>query len=223
MKHIIGKILTLGLLITALLSCSSNPTKDEISQQNTQPTAVTTTNVANRTEKIKFKTEFGADLFSLKQQANGAKLVDGNDQELARIRENTPEKLKIENASEKVLGYVFREKSQWKLENSEESQVLYTLKRQNDGHYILEDGTNKEIYQIKLQNNGWEINAPDQSLLYHIRIRDGKTSLRGSSATTVFSTRSEISPIAFACFGLDVLTREQQAALAYAVNLTGGK
>lgn len=223
MKHRIGKILTLGLLITTLLSCSSNPTKNETEQKNTPPTAVTATNVVNQTEKIKFKTEFGADLFSLKQQANGAKLVDGNDQELARIRENTPEKLKIENASEKVLGYVIREKSQWKLENPEQSQALYTLKRHNNGHYTLEDAANKEIYQIKLQNNGWEINQPNQSLLYHIRIRDGKTSLRGSYATTVFSTKSEISPIAFACFGLDVLTREQQAALAYAVNLTGGQ
>ena len=55
-----------------------------------------------------------------------------------------------------------------------------------------------------------------------MRIKDGKTSLINSSGNTVFSTRSEISPIAFACFGLDVLTREQQAGLAYAVNLTGG-
>ncbi|WP_414551771.1 hypothetical protein [Anabaena sp. CCY 0017] len=223
MKHSIGKILTLGMLITALLSCSNNPTKDEVSQQNTQTTTVTVTNVANRTEKIKFKTEFGADLFSLKQQDNGAKLVDGNDQELARIRENTPGKLKIKNASEKVLGYVISQKGQWKLENPEESQVLYILKIQNDGHYTLEDAANKAIYQIQTQNNTWEINTPDQKLVYQVRIKDGKTSLRDASATTVFSTKSEISPIAFACFGFDVLTREQQAALAYAVNLTGGK
>ncbi len=223
MKHRIGKILTLGLLITALLSCSNNPTKNEVSQQNTQPTAVTATNVTNRTEKIKFKTEFGADLFSLKQQKNGAKLVDGNEQELAKMRENSPGKLKIKNPAEKVLGYVIREKSQWKLENPEQSQALYTLKRQNDEHYTLEDAANKAIYQIQTRNNRWEINTPDKKLVYQVRIRDGKTSLRDSSATTVFSTRSEISPIAFACFGLDVLTREQQAALAYAVNLTGGQ
>lgn len=223
MKHRIGKILTLGLLITALLSCSNNPTKNEVSQENTQPTAVTATNVTNRTEKIKFKTEFGADLFSLKQQKNGAKLVDGNEQELAKMRENSPGKLKIKNPAEKVLGYVIREKSQWKLENPEQSQALYTLKRQNDEHYTLEDAANKAIYQIQTRNNRWEINTPDKKLVYQVRIRDGKTSLRDSSATTVFSTRSEISPIAFACFGLDVLTREQQAALAYAVNLTGGQ
>lgn len=47
--------------------------------------------------------------------------------------------------------------------------------------------------------------------------------IQHSSATTVFYTRSTISPVAFACFGLDVLTREQQAALAYAVNLTAGE
>ncbi|MEA5515509.1 hypothetical protein [Nodularia sp. UHCC 0506] len=223
MNNKIVRFLALGFLITALLSCSSNPTTNTTEQQNTPPEAVTATNVDNQIGKIKFKTEFGRELFSLKQQTNGIKLVDENDQELARIRENTPGKLKIKNPLEQVLGYVIREKGQWKLENSEESQVLYILKRQNDGHYTLEDAANKAIYQIKMQNQGWEINQPNQSLIYHIRIRDGKTSLRDTSATTVFSTKSEISPIAFACFGLDVLTREQQAALAYAVNSTGGQ
>ncbi|KZL50592.1 hypothetical protein PN456_10665 [Nodularia spumigena CS-586/05] len=223
MKQRIGKILALAFLITAILSCSNNQTKNDISQQNIPPTAVTTTNLDNQTEKIKFKTEFGAELFSLKQQDNGVKLVDANDQELARIRENTPGKFKIKNVSEEVLGYVVREKSLWKLENPDESQGLYILKRQNDSHYTLEDAANKAIYQIQGQNNSWEIKTPENSLVYQVRIKDGKTSLRNLSGNTVFSTISEISPIAFACFGLDVLTREQQAGLAYAVNLTGGE
>lgn len=221
MNNIVLKLILI-FLITSFLGCNSQ-TVNEPTQTNIAETVPQAINVANRTEKIKFKTEFGADLFSLKQQDNGAKLVDGNDQELAKMREDKPGKLKIKNASDKVLGYVVREKGQWRLENPEQNQILYVLKRQNDQNYILEDPTKKEIYQISTRNDIWEINTPQKNLVYQIRIKEGKTSLRNASANTVFSTKSEISPIAFACFGLDVLTREQQAALAYAVNLTGGQ
>lgn len=215
-------LLISAFLITSILGCN-NQTVNELPQQNISETTTTTIPVNNSTEKIKFKTEFGADLFSLKQQANGAKLVDGNDQELAKMREEEPGKLKIKNASDKVLGYVIREKGLWTIKNPEQTQSLYILKRQNEQNYTLEDTAKKEIYQIKTQKDRWEINTPQQNLVYQIRIRDGKTSLRNASANTVFSTKSEIAPIAFACFGLDILTREQQAALAYAVNLTGGQ
>ncbi|MBW4554756.1 MAG: hypothetical protein KME59_02225 [Trichormus sp. ATA11-4-KO1] len=223
MKNMIGKVLVLGFLITALLGCSNNKTEIELSKENVSPTTVTATNVADRTDKIKFKTEGGSDLFALKQQADGAKLVDGNDQELARIKADKSGKIKIKNASDKVLGYVVTAKGYWKLENPEQSQDLYILRRQNDGNYQLENAAKKEIYQIKTRKDGWGIETPDKKLVYQVRIKAGKTSLRNASANTVFSTKSEISPIAFTCFGLDVLTREQQAALAYAVNLTGGQ
>jgi hypothetical protein len=212
-----------AILVTAIFGCSNNQSVTEISPVDVSSTPITTTNVVNQTEKIKFRTEFGADLFALKQQANGAKLVDANNEEIAKMRENTPGKIKIKNPGEEVLGYVIREKGLWRLENQTSSASLYTLKRENAGSYILVDGANQLIYHIKQQNNSWEVNTPNKNLVYHVRIRDGKTSLRNSSATTVFYTRSTISPIAFACFGLDVLTREQQAALAYAVNLTGGE
>ncbi|WP_414565225.1 MULTISPECIES: hypothetical protein [unclassified Anabaena] len=214
--------LILAFLITSILGCN-NQAVNELPQKNISETTTRAVAVTNSTEKIKFKTEFGADLFSLKQQANGAKLVDGNDQELANMRAEELGKLKIKNASDKVLGYVIRERGQWTIKNPEQTQSLYILKRHNDLNYSLEDTAKKEIYQIKTQNDRWEINTPQQNLVYQIRIKDGKTSLRNASANTVFSTKSQIAPIAFACFGLDILTHEQQAALAYAVNLTGGQ
>jgi hypothetical protein len=223
MNQKVTKILFSAILVTAIFGCSNNQSINKVSPDHISPTPVKTNNVVEQTEKIKFRTEFGADLFALKQQANGAKLVDGNDEELAKMRENTPGKIKIKNPAEQVLGYVIREKGVWKLENQASSASLYTLKRENAAFYILEDAANQPIYYIKQQNNSWEVNTPNKNLVYQVRIRDGKTSLRNSSATTVFYTKSTISPIAFACFGLDVLTREQQAALAYAVNLTGGE
>ncbi|MEA5582954.1 hypothetical protein VB620_16590 [Nodularia harveyana UHCC-0300] len=216
--------LFLVLLVNLLLSCSNHPGSNTFTEHIISPTLATTNNnLVVQTTKIKFKTESGKDLFSLKQKDNGIKLVDSNEQELARIRENTPGIMKIKNASEQVLGYLIREKGQWKLENPSRNLGLYTLKRHNNIHYTLEDAANKTIYEIKIQKGSWEINTADKNLVYQVNIKDGKTSLINSSATAIFYTKSAISPIAFACFGFDVLTREQQAALAYAVNLTGGK
>jgi hypothetical protein len=179
-------------------------------------------NLQNQTDKIKFKTDTGSELFSLKLQTDGAKLVDAKNNEIAKIKSEQSGKLKIKNASDKVLGYVVTDKGNWKLENPEQNKTLYILKLKNNGNYKLEDSANKEVYQINAIKNELLIQA-NNKLVYKVKIKEQKTSLRDASGKTVFSTKSNMSPIAFACFGFDVLTREQQAALAYAVNLTGGK
>ncbi|MFH7030872.1 MAG: hypothetical protein ACHBN1_37375 [Heteroscytonema crispum UTEX LB 1556] len=226
MKKVILIFVTV-VLIGAIFGCSSgNKSASDVSTPNTQTTSVNqgtpASNVAASTEKIKFKTAGGSDLFSLKQVADGAKLVDANEKELARIKTDKPGKIKLKNADDKVLGYVVAEKGYWKVENPEQNKELYILRRQDDGNYKLEDGAKKEIYIINASKNGLEIGTPDKKLVYGVKVKEGKTSLN-ASGKTVFSTKSNLSPIAFACFGFDVLTREQQAALAYAVNLTGGQ
>ena len=215
------KLVLSFIVITSLLGCSSNAKIS--SNVSTLSSPQTTSNVATQTEKIKFKTEGGTDLFSLKQQADGAKLVDGNEKEFARIKTDESGKIKIKNASEKVLGYVVPEKGYWKLENPEQNKELYIFRSTNNTDYQLEDVAKKQVYQIKARNNGFEIETPDKKLVYQVKVKEGKTSLRDASDKTVLSTKSGFSPIAFACFGLDVLTREQQAGLAYAVNLTKGQ
>lgn len=215
------KLVLSVILIASLFGCSSNAKTS--SNVSTASSPQTTSNVVTQTEKIKFKTEGGTDLFSLKQQADGAKLVDGNEKEFAIIKIDESGKVKIKNASEKVLGYVVAEKGYWKIENPEQNKELYILRRANNTEYQLEDAAKKQVYQIKARNNGFEIETPDKKLVYKIKVKEGKTSLRDASDKTVFSTKSVVSPIAFACFGLDVLTREQQAGLAYAVNSTKGQ
>ncbi|ALF52130.1 hypothetical protein ACX27_03530 [Nostoc piscinale CENA21] len=224
MKNRVLKIATLVFLITAILGCSNtnNRTVKQPNQVNSPPVAENTTNVATRTDKIKIKTETGTDLFELKQQEDGAKLVDGKEQEIARIKSEKSGKVKFKNPADKTLGYVVTEKGSWKLESSQ-NQGLYSLKKQNNGDYSLEDAGKKLVYRIKSNDKGIEILNPNKQLVYQVRIKEGKTALRNPAGKTVFYTKSSISPIAFTCFGFDVLNREQQAALAYAVNLTGGQ
>ncbi|MBU7582258.1 MAG: hypothetical protein KAF91_05010 [Nostoc sp. TH1S01] len=225
MKNINLKIATLVFLITAILGCSNTNknTVEKPNQVNSSPVAENINNAANRTDKIKIKTETGTDLFEIKPQADGAKLVDGKEQEIARIKSEKSGKVKFKNPGDKTLGYVVTEKGSWKIENPGQNQVLYSLKKQNNSDYSLEDAGNKIVYHIKSSDQGLKILNPNNQLFYQIKIKEGKTALKNPSGKTVFYTKSSISPIAFACFGFDVLNREQQAALAYAVNLTGGQ
>ncbi|WP_341529022.1 hypothetical protein WKK05_06810 [Nostoc sp. UHCC 0302] len=220
MKNKILVVLILGVLSTSVFSCSK--TGNEVSQLNSSQPIPSAINVTAQTDKIKFKTDGGSDLYALKPQADGTKLVDGNDKELARIKVDKPGRIKIKNASDKVLGYVVTAKGEWKLE-SDKNKELYVLKRENDGNYKLQYFGNKEIYRIQTRNNGLEIGTPDNKLVYTVRVKEGKTSLINPNSKTTLYTKFEISPIAFSCLGFDILSREQRAALAYAVNSTGGQ
>jgi hypothetical protein len=224
-KRAILQNLLLCFLIACTFGCNSDAKSNvlQTATPKTSPTIPANDNVAANTDKIKFKTEGGSDLFVLKQQGDGAKLVDGKNQELAKIKTDKPGQIKIKNSSDKVLGYVVTEKDSWKLKNPEQKQDLYILKKQSDGDYKLQDTAKKEIYLIKAQDKGWEIQTPNKKLVYQIKVKEGKTSLRDADNKTIFSTKSELSSIAFACFGFDVITREQQAGLAYAVNSKGGQ
>ncbi|HEY9799186.1 MAG TPA: hypothetical protein V6D25_02420 [Leptolyngbyaceae cyanobacterium] len=219
MKRIFLNLLVSSLLLASIVGCS-NQAPNAIAT----PDATATPVVANveTSDKIKFKTEGGSDLFSLKKEQDGAKLVDGKNQEIARIKADKAGKIKLKDAQDKVLGYVAVSQGNWKVENPDGKQDLYILSQQGN-NYQLTDGGKKEIYTIKSNEKGLEIARSDAGIVYQVRIKEGKISLRNPSGKTVFSTKSNISPIAFACFGFDVLTREQQAALAYAVNSTGGR
>jgi hypothetical protein len=223
MKIVIFRSLLALLLSATIVSCGGGKSGNNVSNNSPSPIPPVATNVAAIQEKIQFKTEGGAELFAMKPEADGAKLVDGKSQELARIKADKAGKIKIKNASEKVLGYVVTEKGDWKLKDANQSQDLYILKKHNDGEYKLEDAAKKEIYRIKVSNKGFDIETPEKNLVYQVKVKNGKTSLIKAPSKTIFSTKSQLSPIAFTCFGFDVLTREQQAGLAYAVNLTGGK
>ncbi|BAZ31271.1 hypothetical protein NIES4074_37430 [Cylindrospermum sp. NIES-4074] len=229
-KPILANVI-LVFSIASIFGCSNGvKTPTDKAEVNSQPSTATTanntttnTNVDTKTDKIKFKTEGGSDLFALKQQADGAKLVDGNNKELARIKLDKPGRIKFKDAADKVLGYVVTEKDSWKLENPDKKQTSYILRKQNNDAYQLEDSAKKIVYQIKRRNDGWEIINTNNQLVYRVKIKAEKKSLINGSQKTIFSTKSALSPIAFTCLGFDVLTREEQMALAYAVNLTGGK
>jgi len=230
MKQIGNKNIHFSVIVVLIIlaSCGTNPVDKSQEITATASPKTTTANQSNKvtgakTEQVKFNSDNGSEAFSLKPESNGAKFVDGKGKELAHLTINKNQKVKIKDAADKVLGYVVKKEGYWKVEDANQSKELYVLRRQRDGDYKLEDGTNNEIYRIKTRASGLEIESPAKKSLYKVKVKEGKTSLKNDLDKTLFSTKSNFLPIAVACFGFDKLSREQQAALSYAVNVSGGQ
>ncbi|MBW4488464.1 MAG: hypothetical protein KME12_11805 [Trichocoleus desertorum ATA4-8-CV12] len=211
------------LLSISVGSCNKAVDTPQTSSTQSTPVAATSEPSTSTSESIKFKQEDGAEAFVLRFMPDGAKLVNGKNQELVRLNVDGQQKIKIKNATDQVLGYVVPENDYWKLKNSDQSQELYVVRRQNDGDYKLETGTNQLVYRIKVRDYGFEIETPQKQSLYKVKVKEGKVSLRNASDQTVLSTKSNLAPIAIAPFGFDKLSQEQQVALAYALNQAGGQ
>jgi hypothetical protein len=224
MSKKIVQILVSSLMISGiiLLSACVGGVKQNSPAATPIASSVSTNPASTTTDKIEFKLENGAEVFTIKLKPDGAKLVNANNQELARFKLDEKQKLKIKGADDRTLGFIVAEGDRWKVKNANQTQELYILRRQADGDYKLEDGSDSEIYRIKKRDYGWEIETQTKQSLYKIKVKDGKTSLRDASDKTVLYIKAELAPIAIACFGFDVLTQEQKAALAYMVNLAGG-
>ena len=208
------------LLLPSLLviaSCNSAAkTTNNLNPVNTNQIK-TSPSVMNR-EVIEFKNEAGTKAFPLKILVDGAKLINGNNKEIARLSIDEKQKVRMKNSSDAILGYIVYRENRWKIEDGK--QQLYVLQKQADGDYKLENRQNKEIYRIKVRDYGYEIETHSKQSLYKVKV-DGKTSLRDKADKTVLYTKSSIVTIAFVCFGFDVLT-EQKAALAYSLNRASG-
>lgn len=156
------------------------------------------------TEKIKIKKANGDTAFSLKPQDDGAKLVDAQEQELARFNLKGS-KLKIKDPADKVLGYVIASGGNYKIEDAEQKVELWKLQRQSDGDWKLEDGKDQLIYKIKKRDYGFEIEDGAEASLFKVKLKDGKTSLRDASEETVLSTKDKLPTISMTCLGLDAI------------------
>ena len=221
------KLLSLFSLVI-LSSCSQTVVQKESPiANNTNSSASETvsnyqsTSQNNLATKVKFKLENGNEAFSLKPKEDGIKVEDAGGKEIARLTIDEQGKIKIKNAADKPLGYVISQDTYWKIENSEQTKELYILRQQGDGDYKLETGDDSQVYRIKRRDYGWEIETPQKESLYKVKVKDNKTVLRDKDEVTVIKTESDFPLLAVACFGFDVLSQEQQSALAYAVTLAG--
>lgn len=154
--------------------------------------------------KIEFKDVNGDTAFSLKPTEEGATLVDARELELARFVADAS-KLRVRNTTDQVLGHIIASNGKYKVENTTQDVELWKFQRQEDGDWKLEDGQERLIYKIKKRDYGFEIEDGLANSLAKIRKKDGKTLMQNAFGKTVFSTRDQISTIAFACLSFDAI------------------
>ncbi|MCA9139813.1 MAG: hypothetical protein KDB00_23735 [Planctomycetales bacterium] len=197
---------------------------DDSSHADTTTTQVQAADaVQGLKEKIKFKTDDGKTAFSIKPQDDGAKLVDADEQEIARFNVDG-NKLKIKDPNDVVLGYIVASDGRYKVKNAQQDVELWELQRQDDGDWKLKDGQETLIYKIKARDYGFEIEDAKDVSRFKAKLKDGKTSLRDASEKTVYSTHDTLPTIAVACLGCEAVDKlEIRSALLAFLTIRGGK
>lgn len=192
-------------------------TTEPTSPQSTSPVKTPASNPDR--ENINFKDGSGARLFEVKFKADGAKLVDADEQEIARFNVDG-RKLKIKLPDDTVVAYVVAKDGEYQIRDETQKVELFELKSQPDGDWKLKDGNDGPLAVIKKRDYGYEIEDGQENSLSKSKLKDGKRSLRNADDRTVLSTRNEVSPLCIACLGLDQIeSLPMRAGLMAAVML----
>lgn len=167
--------------------------------------------------KIKFKLDNGETAFSLKIMDDGAKLVDAQEMELARITRSGADKLKIKDSADKVLAYIVGNTPRFKVEDAAQQKTLFKFQQQDDKDWKLEDGSENTLAKIKHRDYGMKIVDANEKDLAKVKSDGGKTSIRGSNDKTMLYTNDSINMEAVSPFALKELSQPIQAALSLAL------
>lgn len=156
--------------------------------------------------KVKFKRDDGSTAFSYKPADDGAKLVDGDEKELARF--NVKEaRLKVKRPDDSEAGNIRISTDRLKIENPA-GDKLFELQRQADGDWKLDNAEEQLVYRLKLRDYGIEIEDADDNSLFKVKLKDGKLSVRDPSENTVLSTKDKFPTLAAAAMMLEKIEDE---------------
>ncbi|MHA7627356.1 hypothetical protein [Corallococcus sp. M7] len=170
--------------------------------------------------KLKFKDGDDRERFSLKPKDDGAKLVDGEDKEVARYKWKGGE-LKVSGPDDTVLAYVTGGPDAYQVKDAARSAVRYTLTREGSG-WVLTDAQDMLLYTVVPDGGGASVKGASGAEAIHVKVRDGKLSLRDPSGKTVLATKQPVSPEAAACLGFDSLDLPLRMALLFRLQTPAG-
>lgn len=155
--------------------------------------------------KMKFKNGADEPVLSFKwYEDGGAKLVDGQETELARYTWKDG-KLKIKDAGDEVLGFVTGTDPSYRVEAPDQVTTLFKLQRQDDGDWKLEDADGSLICRLKRRAYGIEIEGPDDRRIATAKKKGDKVAVRDPDENVLFATKDAASVEAVACLGLSAV------------------
>ena len=153
-------------------------------------------------ENVTFKAGSGDRLYEVKFEADGAKLVDPDEKEIARFNV-AGQKVKVKLADDSVVAYIVVKAGEFQIRDESQKTELFELKGQSDGDWKLKDGEDHLLAVIKKRDYGFEIEDGAEKSLFKSKLKDGKRSLRNANDETVLYTKDEFPPLGVACLGLE--------------------
>lgn len=208
------RFLFLSLVVLAGAAGCSRPSGSEAQQPRSQQQPSAAGDEADAVGKLKFKDADDRERFSLKPKDDGAKLVDGEQKELARYKWKGTS-LQVSGPDEAVLGYVVGSAGgALTLRDAGQRQILFTLARQGPG-WRLNDAKGALLYAVSPDDEGADIQDAAGAEMAHVKVREGKVSVRDAGGRTLLATKSLVRADAAACLAFESLDLPLRVALLY--------
>ncbi|WIG93819.1 hypothetical protein KGD87_25020 [Myxococcus sp. SDU36] len=200
--------------LTGAAGCSKSGDAEAPQAVRAQAAPVVAADVKGLESKLKFKDDAGRERFSLKPKDDGAKLVDGEERELARYKWKGAA-LKVSGPDDVARGYVVGSAGgALTVRDGEQRQVLFTLARQGAG-WRLNDMKGTLLYSVWPEDDGARIQDGAGADVARVKVREGKVSLRDSQGRTLLATRSLLAAEAAACLAFEALELPLRMALLF--------
>jgi hypothetical protein len=208
------RLLVLSLVVLAGAAGCSKPGGSDAQEPRSQQGAAVAGEEVDVPGKLKFKDADDRERFSLKPREDGARLVDGEDRELARYKWKGAS-LKVSGPDDTVLGHVVGSAGgAVTVRDAAQQQVLFTLARQGPG-WRLNDSRGALLYTVSPEDDGARIQDGSGTGVAHVKVREGKVSVRDMQGRTLLATKSLVRPDAAACLAVDTLDLPLRGALLF--------
>ncbi|MCP3143090.1 hypothetical protein [Pyxidicoccus xibeiensis] len=207
-----ARLLLLSLVVlTGAAGCSRQEGSEA---SRAKPATATASAEVEVPGKLKFKDADDRVRFSLEPKDDGAKLVDGEDRELARYKWKGSS-LKVSGPDDAVLGYVVLSAGgALTVRDAEQRQILFTFARQGPG-WRLNDAKGALLYTVSPDDEGATIQDASGAEVARVKVREGKVSLRDAGGRTLLATKSLVRADAAATLAFEKLALPLRVALLF--------
>jgi hypothetical protein len=214
----------LTLVLVASLGCSAGNQDSSPASTESPSEQKSETTMPKQSQELVVQNSSGDTTVSIRPAENGAELVDGSGQTVATYamtEADDAQKVEIKDASGQVTGYINIKGRTYTVEDASQ-QPLYLFRTGGEQRHRFVNPADENLYVLKVNDSGYVIRNAEKQVTARAKGGNKQAVLQSAEKQPVLQAQA-MSPLALAVFGFEELSQEQQGALAYAVNLRGGR
>ncbi len=170
-------------------------------------------------QKIEFDDSRGNEFLKLEPDEKEIELQTASGKKIAsiKLRDGT---IRLKNGGGQKVASIVLVPGEYvglRVSKPDQGDLLFKYGKEPDGDFKLENERGITLYKLKKRAYGYKIEDGNEKILYRVRARDSKTSMRDASGKTVLSTRNPIPAAAAACLTFAKVPVEIRAGLCVAV------